>query len=142
LRKHVYAGFKGKIRTKFNPKLVRDILVLPIRSTLKIFNDNREFFWFEMAFFIYGSSLMILSPVIPIYLVQTLHLDYAPISIARGFLFYSAIIMLTPLMGKFEKRLKPAKFCGYLFLGLLLFPAGMIVVKYLVPSQAIIVLYI
>jgi hypothetical protein len=135
-RKHVHAGFREKIKGKLNGKLIRDILILPLRSTKKIFAENPAFFRFETAFFIYGSALMILSPVIPIYLVQTLNLGYTPISNARGFVFHSAIILFTPLMGMFERKLKPARFCGYLFLVLTLYPLGLIWIEF-VPAFTI-----
>src|SRR4030095_5838482 len=136
-RMHVHAGFKTKVKGEFNFKLLKDILILPIRSTKKIFKDNPAFLRFESVFFIYCIALMITSPALPIYLVQSLHLDYSPISVARGFVFHTAIIMFTPFMGNFERTLKPAKFCGYLFLILSLYPTGLILMNFVKPEMTI-----
>ncbi|MBK7158432.1 MAG: hypothetical protein IPH77_07710 [Ignavibacteria bacterium] len=43
---------------------------------------------------------MIASPAVPIFMVQTLHLDYSSISVARGLVFYTATILFTPVMGR------------------------------------------
>ena len=73
---------------------------------------------------------MIASPAIPIFLVQTLELDYSSISVAKGLVFYSATILFTPVMGRLHGNGDPTKFCGYLFLGLIFFPLLMLAIKY------------
>ncbi len=124
--------YKFAVRSarNFSLPLLKDILVLPVRKLLKIFKENVPFRRFERNFFIYGLAFMIASPAVPIFLVQTLNLDYAPISIARGLVFYSATILFTPLMGKVHGSGNPTRFCGYLFLALMLYPLLMILIKY------------
>jgi hypothetical protein len=107
---------------KIDLKLVKDILILPLRNMMRIFRENKPFFKFEVYFFYYGMAFMILLPAIPIFLVEQLNLDYTPISIAKGLVFHAAMIMATPLMGKLYGSGNPSKFTGVLFLSLVIFP--------------------
>ncbi len=65
--------------------------------------------------------------------VQTflnLNLEYTPISIAKGLVFYTATILFTPVMGRIHGVGNPTKFCGYLFLSLIFYPLLMLSIKY------------
>jgi len=112
-------------------KLIKDVLILPVRNLMRIFKVNKPFFRFERNFFFYGMAIMIASPAIPIYLVRELNFDYSPISIAKGLAFHVAMIIFTPLMGRMHGSGKPAKFCGYVFSSLVLFPVLLVLIKYL-----------
>lgn len=109
--------------------LLKDILILPVRNMFRIFKENKRFFRFEIFFFLYGIAFMSASPAVPVFLVEILKLDYAPISIAKGLVFYSSTILFTPLMGRFHGNGDPTKFCGYLFLSLIFYPLLMISIK-------------
>lgn len=122
---------KNKFTGVITKKLFKDILILPVRNLLRIFKENKPFFRFETYFFLYGLAFMIASPAVPIFLVQTLQLDYAPISIAKGLVFYTATILFTPLMGRFHGIGNPTRFCGYLFLSLIFYPLLLLSIKYL-----------
>jgi hypothetical protein len=76
-------------------------------------------------------AFMVISPAVPIYLVDYLHLSYAPISFAKGMVFHSALILFTPLMGKFHGFGNPLKFCGYVFIVLAFYPLVLISSKYI-----------
>ena len=114
----------------YSLKLLKDTLVLPWRLTKKILTENKPFFRFESYFFMYGVAFMVISPAIPIYLVDHLQLNYTPISFAKGMVFHSALIMFTPLMGKYHGSGNPTKFCGYIFLILALYPSLLLLAKY------------
>lgn len=118
-----------KIKNLLTPNLVKDILILPVRNLLRIFRENKPFFRFEIYFFLYGVAFMISSPAVPIFLVEVLKLDYSPISIAKGLVFYSSTILFTPVMGRLHGTGNPTKFCGYLFLALIFYPLLMISIK-------------
>lgn len=126
--------FDESINTKFsgviNTRLVKDVIILPVRNLIRIFKENKPFFRFEIYFFLYGVAFMIASPAVPVFLVETLKLDYSPISIAKGLVFYTSTILFTPVMGKLHGSGNPTKFCGYLFLSLILYPLLMLSVKY------------
>lgn len=117
--------------------LFKDILILPVRNLLRIFRDNKPFYRFEIYFFLYGMAFMIASPAVPIFMVQTLHLDYSSISVARGLVFYTATILFTPVMGRLHGTGNPTRFCGYLFLALILYPLLMLSIKYLAIDRNI-----
>ena len=122
---------EGGIKTSMSFDIIKDILILPVKNMLRIFKDNKPFFRFELYFFLYGMAFMIASPAVPIYLVEVLQLNYSPISIAKGLVFYTATIMFTPLMGRLHGNGNPTRFCGYLFLFLLFYPLSMMGVKYI-----------
>ena len=126
----IFDETKNKFTGIISKKLFKDILILPIRNLFRIFKENRPFFRFEINFFLYGMAFMIASPAVPIFLVETLKLDYAPISVAKGLVFYTATILFTPVMGKLHGTGNPTKFCGYLFLSLILYPLLMLSIKY------------
>ena len=112
-------------------RLFKDVVILPLRNVKRIFSENKSFFRFESYFFLYGMAFMILLPAMPIFFVENLKLDYTPISIAKGLMLYSAIIIFTPLMGKLLGPKNPMKFCGILFLSLVAFPLQLILLKHL-----------
>ncbi|MBK8551945.1 MAG: MFS transporter [Ignavibacteria bacterium] len=121
---------KNKFTGIISAKLFKDILILPVRNLIRIFKENRPFLRFEINFFLYGMAFMIASPAVPIFLVETLKLDYAPISIAKGLVYYTATILFTPVMGRIHGTGNPTKFCGYLFLSLIFYPLLMLSIKY------------
>ncbi len=137
---------KNKFTGIISGGLIKDILILPVRNLIRIFKENKPFFRFELNFFLYGMAFMIASPAVPIFLVENLKLDYAPISVGKGLVFYTATILFTPVMGRIHGTGNPTKFCGYLFLSLIFYPLLMLSIKYFgVENQIIspeILLYI
>ena len=125
-----YSGKNKKQRSYYSIRLIKDIAVLPLRNTLRIFRENKPFLRFEAYFFLYGMAFMVLSPVIPVFLVDDLKLSYSPISFAKGLIFHSALIIFTPLMGRYHGTGNPAKFCGYVFSILALFPLVLVSAKH------------
>jgi len=117
-------------RYHFKLKLVKDIIFIPVRNTLRIFRDNPRFFRFEIYFFIYGIAFIMLTPVIPVFLVDVLKLNYFPISLAKGLIFHSAFIIFTPIMGIYYKNKIPTSYCGYMFYALAFFPAILLLSGY------------
>lgn len=128
-----YSGKIKKIRKTVSFKLLKDIIALPYRITIKVFKDNPAFLRFEAYFFLYGMAFMVLSPVIPVFLVDDLHLNYSPISFAKGLVFHTALILFTPLMGKYHGTGNPNKFCGIVFSILAVFPLMLVSAKYFSP---------
>lgn len=120
---------KTDLKNLFSLNLLKDIIILPVRNLLRIFRENKPFRRFENYFFLYGVAFMIASPAVPIFLVEVLKLDYSPISIAKGLVFYSSTILFTPVMGRLHGSGNPTKFCGYLFLSLISYPIFMICIK-------------
>jgi hypothetical protein len=132
-----YSGRTGIKSAGYSFKLIRDISVLPLRNMLRILKTNPEFLRFEAYFFLYGIAYLVLTPVVPVYLVDNLGLSYSPISFARGLLFHTALIIFTPLMGRYHGTGNPAKFCGYVFFGLAFFPLVLVSAGYFTSSWSI-----
>jgi hypothetical protein len=124
---------KEKVERNFRMDLtlLKDILILPIRNSIRILKINRRFLVFEIGFFIYGMAFMISSPAIPVFLVDSLQLSYTPISLAKGLIFHTALIIFTPISGKILGINNPTRFSGYMFLLLILFPLILLSAKYL-----------
>jgi hypothetical protein len=134
LRRELHSGSAHKFSGGISGRLLKDILILPVRNMFRIFREDRKFFLFEAYFFIYGASLMMISPVIPVYFVEVLQLEYAPISLAKGMLYFSAMIIFTPFMGKLHGTRNPGKFCAWLFFGLTTYPILLIGLEYFTIS--------
>lgn len=132
-----YSGKNKKQKTYYSLRLIKDIAILPLRNTARIFRENKPFLRFEAYFFLYGMAFMVLSPVIPVFLVDDLKLSYSPISFAKGLIFHSALIIFTPLMGRYHGTGNPAKFCGYVFSILALFPLVLVSAKHFVSMGLI-----
>jgi hypothetical protein len=122
---------KGGISTK----LIKDILVFPLRNVKRIFNENKPFFRFEVYFFLYGMAFMVIMPAVPVYAVDVLNLSYTPISIARGLIYQSLLIIFMPLMGRLHGTGNPTKFCGYAFIVLAFYPLIFMAAQYPVISN-------
>jgi hypothetical protein len=125
-----YGGRDKHNKTVYNWKLIKDILVLPARNMLRIFKENKPFLRFEIYFFLYGMAFMVITPAVPVFLVDTLKLSYEPISIAKGLVFHSTLILFTPIMGRFHGTGNPERFSGIMFLILSLYPLLMVFSKY------------
>ncbi len=67
-----------------------------IRDT---FREDPSFFRFEIAFMIYGVGFMMLQPVIPIFLVDDIRVQYSEVATARGLIFWGIISVLSPFFG-------------------------------------------
>jgi len=117
-----YKGRNGIPKASFSFRLLKDILVIPLRTLLRIFQTDKQFLKFESYFFLYGIAFMVITPAVPFFLVDTLKLNYAPISIAKGLVFHSTLILFTPIMGRIHGSGNPAKFSGVVFIILTLFP--------------------
>ncbi len=125
-----YAGRDTTFKNSYSLKLIKDILVFPARDLKRIFNANKAFFRFESYFFLYGMAFLVITPAVPVFLVDNLKLGYAPISLAKGLIFNSALIIFTPLMGRMHGKGNPEKFCGYVFIILSLTPVLLVSAKF------------
>jgi len=134
-----YKGRSDNARSYFTLNDYKDIIAMPGKTLVRILKYNRSFLRFEIYFFLYGMAFMILTPVVPVFLVDNLHLSYSPISFAKGLVFHSALIVFTPLMGRYHGMGNPAKFCGYVFLLLALYPVTLVSANYVNINTEVIV---
>jgi MFS family permease len=94
----------------------------PIKNTLELLKKNKPFAAFERSFSIYGMGFIMMQPIIPIYLVDKLHLSYTSNFLAKGVLSQVGMLFLSPLIGKIHDRMHPFKFISRSFALLMVFP--------------------
>lgn len=90
--------------------------------TVDILKQDRRFRTFEVNFFLYGIAFLSLLPIVPIFLVRDLELDYTSIGLAKGLMAQSGMILLSPVLGRVLEQMKPIRFCARVFLCLAGFP--------------------
>jgi predicted MFS family arabinose efflux permease len=92
------------------------------REVLRVLRDDRRFRQFEANFFLYGMAFLALLPIVPLFLVHDLGLDYTRIGMAKGLLGQTGLILLAPILGRSMESLKPVRFCARIFTVLSLYP--------------------
>lgn len=102
---------------------------LPLVDHWRVLRENPAFAVFERNFFIYGLAFMVLSVVVPVYLVEVLSITYAQAGAAQGVWFELALIGLAPVFGYFYDRSNPAAFCRGVFLLLVFYPLTLLAAK-------------
>lgn len=101
----------------------------PFSGSLTILRRDAGFRRYEIAYMCYGMAFMMLQPVIPIFLVEVLHVDYSQASNARGLIFYSMMVLFSPVFGRLLDRSDPVRLSRFAFLLLALFPAGLMLCR-------------
>jgi len=102
---------------------IRRSIRSPFAGSLSILRRDAAFRRYEAAFMAYGLAYMMLQPVLPIFLVERLHVDYAQASNARGLIFYSMMVLFSPLFGRVVDRTGPVRLSMAAFVVLAAFPA-------------------
>jgi len=113
---------------KLKRMLTRSIIV-PLVDHWRVLRQNPAFAVFERNFFIYGLAFMVLTVVVPVYLVEVLDISYAQAGLAQGLWFELALIGMAPVFGYFYDRSNPASFCRWVFLLLVFYPLTLLVAK-------------
>ena len=104
-----------------------------VQLVLRILKEDHAYRKFELNFFVYGVAFMALLPMVPLFLVRDLGLDYTTIGLARGLMGQAGLILLTPLLGRLLRRLKPVRFSAWIFGFLALYP-GLLLAASLFPT--------
>jgi len=94
----------------------------PFKNMVKIFRRNRAFWYFKRNFFIYGFAFLLIGPIIPMFLVDVLHMSYKEVAFSRGVLSMFGLVFLAPFSGKIYDRHNPFQFASKPFAFLALFP--------------------
>lgn len=125
------------------PRLnLRKLFIEPIKGFVALLKRDRCFLHFEAAFFLYGSALMLMFPVMPFYLKDVAGLNYTQIGIAQGPLAMAGVIMLSPIWGKYMDGRGPAALCYLIFAILSIFPLGLFIgMEYFEGRNLLIVIY-
>jgi MFS family permease len=97
----------------------------PWKDFVRLFSNDREFFRFEISFFVYGLGFMIMQPFITIFLAQDLALSYTQIAMAKSVILQTGVIFMSPLTGQIFDKKNPVLFGSYIFLLIAIFPVMM-----------------
>lgn len=101
-------------------------------SAWQALRKDRTFLAFEGCFMVYGLGFLALAPVLPLYLVDELEVSYTDVGIARGAIFWSVMVLASPLVGRLGDRLGILRLGALGFLCLALFPLTL----WLLPNEA------
>ena len=132
------AGAPATLRRLRESTSVRRLVaatVSPFHEAAATFREDRDFYWFEVNFMIYGVAYMMLTPVVPLYFTEVLDLSYQQISHARVLIASLGVALLGPLMGRLMDRHHPVRLSTVSYAVLALYPVALAVGS-LLPSVA------
>jgi MFS family permease len=98
------------------------VVLKPIRSFIALLRADRSFAKFENFFFMYGFAFMLLSPVLPAYMVDVAGMQYKQTQLAGGVLYQLGTLIFPPLWGRLLDRTGPYKLCSIIFCILAFYP--------------------
>jgi MFS family permease len=115
---------RGRHRhTRTHRPTAREVFVAPIQLFIRTLKGDPFFRHFEAAFFLYGCAFMLLTPVLPNYIVDLAHMSYEKASLCEGVLLQIGSIGLSVAWGRMMDRTTPSATCARVFCLLSLFPA-------------------
>ena len=100
-------------------------LVNPFSGSFRTLRADKAFLYYETFFFLYGMAFMMLQPVIPVFLVDGLGVNYSQAATARGLILYGMFIVVSPLAGRVCDRWGPVRLASGAFAILALFPCAL-----------------
>jgi MFS family permease len=89
---------------------------------IDVLKTDGSFRNFLINYFIYGVGFMMLHLVLPLYLVDEMGINYRQAAIARGLIFYTILVFISPLVGRVLDRIGPIRLSSMGFICLALFP--------------------
>jgi hypothetical protein len=115
------AGLRGRVRPAAEEKK-RQRLRTGFQMAVRIFKENPHFVRFERDYMIYGFAFLSVLPILPVYIVRDLSMNYAQLSASKGLWAQIGQLILSPILGVALARLRPLRFTGRTFLLLALYP--------------------
>jgi predicted MFS family arabinose efflux permease len=94
-----------------------------------LLRSDRPFLAYEACVMVYGLGFMMLQPVLPLYLVDEVRIGYGQFGIARGLLFWLAILVASPILGRLVDRVGVLRVGSLSFLALACFPIGLLLLS-------------
>ncbi len=105
---------------------LKELFISPVSRTFQLLKSNKDFAQFERNFSLYGLGFLMVIPIIPIYLVEHLNMNYTSTFIAKGILAQVGVLLLSPFFGKLHDRKNIFHFGSIVFAILSLYPLGFI----------------
>jgi len=93
-----------------------------VTLVFRILREDHAYRRFQRNFIIYGIAFLGLLPVVPLFLVHDLQLDYRQIGLAKGLMGQAGMILFPPLVGGWMARNGPVRMCTRAFGFLSLYP--------------------
>lgn len=81
-----------------------DALRHPFRGAKTIFTTDPNFLRFEIGYMLYGLGFMMLQPVLPLFLVDEIKVQYSEAATARGLIFWGMMALVSPVFGRLLDR--------------------------------------
>jgi len=101
-------------------------------TNIRLLKEDKAFAAFERNFSIYGMGFIIMTPVVPIYLVNHLQLSYTSNFLAKGIISQIGLLFLSPLLGRLHDRIHPFRFISIAFGMLVAFPVMIIISSFFI----------
>ncbi len=106
-------------------------IVQPLKNLVELLKQDRDYFHFEMAFFLYGVAFMLMAPAMPMFMVDEAQMTYEQSGIATGLLGQLGMVFAVVIWGKLMDRLGPTLLCAIIFSILAFFPGVLLLAPYL-----------
>jgi MFS family permease len=100
-------------------------LANPFAGSWRTLRADRAFLRYEAYFFLYGMAFMMLQPVLPVFLVENLKVDYGEAATAKGLIMMGMFVLFSPLAGRLSDRVGPVRLAAGAFALLALFPSAL-----------------
>jgi len=98
------------------------LMIASFRNAWRVLKTDGLFRRYQSNFSIYGLGFFAIVPVMPYFLVDTLHLSYGEISLGRGVIGQAGLVLLSPFLGKIMDRTKPIRFTGIMLTIFIFYP--------------------
>lgn len=112
-----------KLRAEYAVPTFGRAVIKPLHNLIVLLKQDSNYFHFEAAFFLYGVAFMLLSPALPMYMVNVAKMSYEQSGIATGLLGQLGMIFAAIIWGRMMDRIGPTLLCAIIFTILALFPA-------------------
>ncbi len=115
-------------KVKYQKKMLRkEFFLTPLKRALGLLKNNKPYAHFQRDFTLYGFGFLSLAPVIPIFMVDNLNLNYTHSFISKGILAQIGFLILSPIFGRLHDNFHPFKFAAYSFGAIAIFPLLLII---------------
>jgi len=111
--------------------LNRTLLLGPLVEAWQLLKRRGDFVRYQIGFMLYGMAFIGMLPVVPLFLVDDLKLDYTTIGLAKGTIFQIVMIPSIAIFGKLYDRMTPHRMASRVFTALALYPLLLISSWYL-----------
>lgn len=94
-------------------------------NPFEILKKDKKFRQFEISFFSYGTGFMMMLPLLPLFLVDHLKVNYSQASFLNGFFYQGMIVLFSWLIGRLSDSINPLNLTKVGFLFLFFYPLSL-----------------